>query len=75
MRSGSPRISRWKDESGETFTYLKQLAQFDENSICAVQELVTGWKDDPENLTCCLKQVAQLNDNNSANSSSPTSST
>jgi predicted NACHT family NTPase len=53
----------WKD-GAETLPWLKQLAQFDEDSDvrrAAVQELARGWKDDPETLPF-LKQLAQLDD-------------
>jgi HEAT repeat protein len=53
----------WKDDL-ETLPWLKQLAQFDEDSgvrRAAVQQLARGWKNDPETLPW-LKQLAQSDD-------------
>ena len=53
----------WKDDP-ETLPWLKQRAQFDDNSdvrCAAVEELALGWKDDPEILPI-LKQRAQSDD-------------
>ncbi|WP_445251646.1 NACHT domain-containing protein [Microcoleus sp. LAD1_D1] len=50
----------WKDDP-QTLPWLKQLAQFDDDSDvrqAAVQELARGWKDDPETLPL-LKKLAQ----------------
>ena len=50
----------WKDDP-KTLPWLKQLAQFDDDSDvrqAAVQELAWGWKDDPETLPL-LKKLAQ----------------
>jgi len=57
-------VYTWKDDP-ETLPWLKQLAQFDENSdvqVGAVLELAGGWKNDPETLPI-LKQLAQFDDN------------
>ncbi|MEG4327195.1 HEAT repeat domain-containing protein [Microcoleus sp. herbarium5] len=57
-------VYTWKDDP-ETLPWLKQLAQFDENSdlrLAAVLELAGGWKDDPETLPI-LKQMAQFDEN------------
>ncbi|MBW3587429.1 MAG: NACHT domain-containing protein, partial [Cyanobacteria bacterium 0813] len=48
----------WKDDP-QTLPWLKQLAQFDDNSDvrqAAVKNLARGWKDDPETLPW-LKQL------------------
>ncbi|MEG4149254.1 HEAT repeat domain-containing protein [Microcoleus sp. Pol12B5] len=53
----------WKDDA-KTLPWLKQQAQFDEDSDvrrAALQELARGWKDDPETLHW-LKQLAQSDD-------------
>ncbi|MEG4330070.1 HEAT repeat domain-containing protein, partial [Microcoleus sp. herbarium5] len=50
----------WKDDP-KTLPWLKQLAQFDDDSDvrqAAVQELARGWKDEPETLPI-LKKLAQ----------------
>jgi len=57
-------VYTWKDDP-ETLPWLKQLAQFDENSdvqVGAFLELAGGWKNDPETLPI-LKQLAQFDDN------------
>ncbi|MEG4068745.1 HEAT repeat domain-containing protein [Microcoleus sp. Pol11C2] len=54
----------WKDDP-KTLPWLKQLAEFDEDSDVrhtAVQELARGWKDYPEILPW-VKQLAQSDDN------------
>ncbi|MCC3419176.1 MAG: HEAT repeat domain-containing protein [Microcoleus sp. PH2017_07_MST_O_A] len=53
----------WKDDP-ETLPWLKQRAQFDDDSDvrqAAVQEIARGWKDDPETLPW-LKQRTQSDD-------------
>jgi len=53
----------WKDDP-KTLPWLKQLAQFDDDSDvrqAAVQELARGWKDDPETLPL-LKKLAQCDE-------------